>query len=173
VRRLLSYMRAATGSGNRALEDPGVLVENALAFGNIGNVFLKQFRDCANPEVPCYQAVCKTDTVPGKYHGGGCLDPSDYRITIQNLASEPLLNYITGSAPTDPPETMTPVFAYWLDLDFELTNGRVIANPFEDDYVPDVSVGTTRPDRPDPSVQKAPTGRRGRRVRRARQADEP
>jgi hypothetical protein len=170
VRRVLSYLRAATGSGIRALEDPGVLVENALAFGNIGNVFLKQFRDCANPQVACYQAVCKTDTVPGKYHGGGCLDPSAYRITIQNLASEPLLNYITGSGPADPPATMTPVFAYWLDLDFELTNGRVIANPFERGYVPDVSVGTTRPDRSDPSVQKAPTGRR---VRRARQVDEP
>jgi hypothetical protein len=33
--------------------------------------------------------------------------------------------------------TVQPIFAYWLDLDFELTTGRVIANPFETDYVPD------------------------------------
>jgi Acetoacetate decarboxylase (ADC) len=121
-------------------------IENALAFGNIGNVFLKQFRDCASPDKACYQAVCKTDTVPGKFRGGGRLDPSDYDITIQNLASEPLFGYVNGPGAKGSQKTTPPVFAYWLDLDFELTNGRVIANPLEAAYVPDLSVGRTRLD---------------------------
>ena len=124
-----------------------LLIEAALAFSNVGNIFLKQFRDCADPKSACYQAVCKTDTVPGQFHSGGCVDPSGYTVTVQNLESEPLLRYIAGDRKASGGETTFPVaFAYWADLDVELTNGRVIANPYEAPYVPDVSAGATRQD---------------------------
>jgi hypothetical protein len=118
-------------------------VMDALAFGNIGNVFLKQFRDCADPTRACYQAVCKTDTLPGRFHGGGSLDESRYRITIQNLESEPLVNYLGGGKSQGNERTIEPRFAFFADLDFELTNGRVIANPYAVEYVPDVSPTAT------------------------------
>jgi hypothetical protein len=129
-----------TGTGARDGDGSGGLntrILNALLFNNIGNVFLKQFRDCTRPETACYKAVCKTDTVPGRFHGGGRLDPRGYGITIQDHASEPLIEYLEGPRATGGPVTVQPTFAYWLDLDFELTTGRVIANPFETDYVPD------------------------------------
>ena len=60
---------------------------NALVSGGVGHVFLKQFRDSAVPTMPCYQAVCKTDTVPGKFRGGARVKPDAYRISIGNYAS--------------------------------------------------------------------------------------
>jgi hypothetical protein len=118
-------------------------IENALVFAGLGNVFLKQFRDCAKPEYACYQAVCKTDTVPGRFRGAGCLDPSGYTITIENHASEPLLGLINGSRAPGPPAIISPIFAFWLDVDLELTSGSVIANPLEAEYAPDISGGRT------------------------------
>ena len=53
---------------------PGVDIVSALVAGGIGDVFLKEFRDSANPKQACYQAVCKTDTIPADFHGGGCID---------------------------------------------------------------------------------------------------
>ena len=121
--------------------------DNALSFSHVGNVFLKQFRDCADPKIACYQAVCKTDTVPGRFHGGGAVDPSHYTIRIPRLASEPLLSYIGQGDARALEEQITPAFAYWAELDVELTNGRVIANPYEIDYVPDVSCTRDRENR--------------------------
>jgi hypothetical protein len=120
---------------------PGVDVLNALAFSRIGNVFLKQFRDCENPNHACYQAVCKTDTVPGRFYSGGCFVPSDYEIEIKIHESDPLFEYVD-----DPTQAViTPKFAYWLDLDFELTNGRIIANPLQGNYAPNLSISLERP----------------------------
>jgi hypothetical protein len=119
-----------------------VSVFNALLFSHVGNVFLKQFRDCADPRLACYQAVCKTDTTPAAFHSGASVDPRAYRIKIDELASDPLLRYVSGES-ADVKKTLTPVFAYAATLDFELTNGRVIVNPFEAPYVPDVSASAT------------------------------
>jgi hypothetical protein len=139
----------------------GIQIEKALTLSNVGNVFLKQFRDCAAPGDACYQAICKTDLVPGNFHGGGSVDPSKYCITIQNHASEPLLACIKGSAFSEPAAKIPVRFAYWLDLDLQLTNGRVIANRFEDpNYVPDLSPGKT-----------ARKGEKRRIVRRSRQLE--
>jgi len=138
---------AAFGNGGMTLPGPGVDVVAALLTNGIGDVFLKEFRDCQNPKQACYQAVCKTDTVPAKFHGGGrILDPTEYEIAIQDLASEPLLSLVLGGGGRGR-MTTTPHFAYWLDLDLELTAGRVIANPLAAhySYSPDVSLKTTRP----------------------------
>jgi len=123
---------------------PGVDLVSALLNTGIGDVFLKEFRDSQDPERACYQAVCKTDTIPAKFHGGGrLLNPFDYRIAIADLPSEPLLRSVLGMDPAYH-GTITPKFAYWLDLDLELTAGRVIANPLAADYAPDVSPRRTR-----------------------------
>jgi hypothetical protein len=145
--RLFPFVRPRRRAGGRRSPGPGVDVISALLTSGIGDVFLKEFRDCLNPELACYQAVCKTDTIPAKFHSGGCVDPSGYRITIQDFASEPLLSYVLGAGGPGV-RTITPVFAYWLDIDLELTAGRVIANPLAADYShrPDVSLKRTRPD---------------------------
>jgi hypothetical protein len=108
----------------------GVNIVQALLSGAVGHVFLKQFRDCAQPKAACYQAICKTDTVPGKFRGGARIDAGAYRIRIGDLASEQWLAYLDKSAGAGAKE-LTPDFAYWMDLDVELTTGRVIANAFE------------------------------------------
>ena len=116
---------------------PGIDLVNALVSGGVGHVFLKEFRDAAVPKMPCYQAVlvCKTDTVPGKFRGGARVEPDAYTITIENHASERLLEYL-GTKGKAGARTITPEFAYWMDLDVELTTGRVIPNSFESGWVP-------------------------------------
>ena len=94
---LFPHLPPGMGAGGVVSGGPGVDVISALLSNRIGDVFLKEFRDCLNPDDACYQAVCKTDMTPTKFHYGGFLeDPSVYDITIQNLASEPLLNAVLG-----------------------------------------------------------------------------
>ena len=144
------------GLENAVSGSRGVNALEALLSGAVGHVFLKQFRDCARPMTACYQAVCKTDTVPGRFRGGARIDPRDYRITISDFASEPLLTYL-GRDSQDARGPITPDFAYWMDLDIELTTGRVIANALEPRIV------STRT-----SVRPGQEGP-GRQVRRSRE----
>jgi hypothetical protein len=140
IRRLVPSSIPMPGS-NRS-SGPGVDMLNALLFTGIGNVFLKEFRDSLNPEAACYQAVCKTDTIPARFHGGGCVDlPEEYRITIANIASEPLREYFKKSGLYR--NEVKPEFAYVLNLDLDLTAGRVIANPMAMDASLDVSLKST------------------------------
>jgi hypothetical protein len=136
-----------TPDGGILARGPGVEIMSALLNARVGDVFLKEFRDCLNPELACYQAVCKTDTLPAKFHGGALVDPSGYRITIGNLASEPVLGHVLGEGGAVD-KIYTPVFAYELDLDLELTAGRVIANPLAADYphAPETSLRSTKPE---------------------------
>jgi len=156
VRRLVPSSIPALGS-NRS-SGPGVDMLNALLFTGIGNVFLKEFRDSLNPNAACYQAVCKTDTIPAKFRGGGCVDlPEDYSITIANVASEPLREYFKKSGLYR--NEVKPEFAYVLNLDLELTAGRVIANPMALDASLDVSLRSTavKERRDEPRVRRVAT----------------
>jgi Acetoacetate decarboxylase (ADC) len=147
----IPLVAGAAGDGAVSL-GPGVDVIRALFTNSIGDVFLKEFRDCRNPERACYQAVCKTDMIPTRFHGGGCLvDPSAYQIHIQDLASEPLLRVLGAAGDR---AVLIPEFAFSLNLDLELTAGRVIANPFADNYSYS----------PDISLKRTPTEKRTRRV---------
>jgi acetoacetate decarboxylase len=140
VRRLVP--RVTTASPSMGSRGAGVDMLNALLFTGIGNVFLKEFRDSLNPAAACYQAVCKTDTIPAQFKGGGCVDdPGKYKIRIADVASEPLRTYLkeSGLYREDAPAE----FAYVLNLDLELTAGRVIANPMALDGSPDVSLRST------------------------------
>jgi hypothetical protein len=133
-----AIVRAAGHSGR-----PGLNVLNALFMNRIGDVFLKEFRDCEKPEVACYQAVCKTDTIPAKFHGGGCVEASQYRIEIANIASEPLRSYLEPLRQAHP-DGIEPKMAYVLNVDLELTTGRIIANPLASAYaIPDTSLPRT------------------------------
>jgi len=120
----------------------GVDILNAVVSGGVGHVFLKQFRDCEHPANACYQAVCKVDTVPGRFRGGARVNAKEYRIKISDLESERLNEYL-GKSSDEWQNGVTPDFAYWMDLDAELTTGRVIANPLERGFMPDRSRANT------------------------------
>jgi hypothetical protein len=146
MRRIFPFVPPG-GAGQQAdLEGlgPGVEILAALLNTSIGDVFLKEFRDCVDPRLPCCQTICKTDTIPVKFNGGATVDPSGYRITISDFASEPLLSGVLGGGRGG----RTPSFAYWVDVDLELTVGRVIANPLAADYphAPDTSLKRTPPE---------------------------
>lgn len=102
-------------------------LQNALSLSNIGNVFLKEFRDCVDPHEACYKAICRTDTVPGVFQSGGRLDESRYEIEVPPHASEPLFSLL-GGGDARAPLRVQPAFVYMLDLDFTLSRGRVMAN---------------------------------------------
>jgi hypothetical protein len=149
IRDLLNVSTGAL-SGNPAITTgpgagplvAGVDIFNALLSGAVGHVFLKQFRDCQHPHLPCYQAICKLDAVPGKFRGGARVSSEAYRIKINDIDSERLIEYLGRSA-AEWQEGVTPDFAYWMDLDAELTAGRVIANPLGREFVPDRSPAHT------------------------------
>ena len=156
VRRLVP--RVTTASVSNGSTGPGVDILNALLFTGIGNVFLKEFRDSFDPAAACYQAVCKTDTIPAQFKGGGCVDdPEKYKIRIADVASEPLRNYLKESGLYR--EEVPAEFAYVLNLDLELTAGRVIANPMALDASLDVSLRSTavKERRDEPRVRRVAT----------------
>ena len=64
---------------------------------------------------------------------GHSSNPSGYTIVLADHASEPLLDYFERITGGGRPIEIKPTFAYWVDLDLELTTGRVIANPLEAD----------------------------------------
>lgn len=138
-----SEMNPAQSASRNQVNHPGVDVLDALFMNRIGNVFLKEFRDCETPGEACYQAICKTDTFPAKFHSGGRIkNPKEYTITIANSGSEPIIEYLTGNPPSSRnyTELPTPSFAYVLNIDFELVRGKVIANPLANPFIPDTSM---------------------------------
>lgn len=65
-------------------------VSNALS-KKVNMVFLKQFRDVADPSKACYQAIIESSGYVEKIHDGGYLN-DQYQLEISEFASFPLMN---------------------------------------------------------------------------------
>jgi hypothetical protein len=79
-------------------------------------VFLKQFRDIAQPACACYQAITEAPVTITDFHGGGLL--GNYNSTISDLESEPLLRELGM-----PSGTTRPLACAWIHYDFRLETG--------------------------------------------------
>ena len=98
---------------------------------------------------PAIRRSARPIRCPASFAGERGSNPTPIRITIENHASERLLEYL-GTKGKAGARTITPEFAYWMDLDVELTTGRVIANSFESGWVPD----RTNPDQRERGAQR-------------------
>jgi hypothetical protein len=86
-------------------------------------VFLKQFRDAADPSRACYQSVigATAKVMPATFAGGGPL-LGDYELTLADHASHPIakdLGLTAGKIHVDE--------AFWLAFSFTMEAGRALA----------------------------------------------
>ncbi|MBI2205206.1 MAG: acetoacetate decarboxylase family protein [Candidatus Rokubacteria bacterium] len=96
-----------------------VTIVRETAAGRMPMVFLKQFRDAADPGRACYQAIIEARTRRLAFHGFGFL--GDYRVTVNDLASEPIRADLGL-----PQGTIEPIQSIRLQDDFEMETGRVL-----------------------------------------------
>lgn len=104
---------------------------SAFAHPVVQIAYLKQLRDIEDPRNACYQAVIESPMNVTAFRGGGMLD-SGFKVTLTNYASYPMISDLGlvpdfGSAAGGPVQTFTPMFGLWSDFDFDLDNGRVVA----------------------------------------------
>ncbi len=83
-------------------------------------VFLKQFRDVADPTKACYQAVVEAPVTIGAFRGAGLL-AGEYQLRIEKLESHPVVEEL--GLESHEPRILS---AFHSDFDFEMGCGRVI-----------------------------------------------
>jgi len=88
-----------------------------LIHGRVPMVFLKQFRDVANPVMASYQAIVEAPCKADKFNGGGWLD-GDYEITINSYQSHPIQQeFGLQNGP------LKPIASFWVNFDMQFSNG--------------------------------------------------
>lgn len=96
------------------------LVKNlyaSLKDGLVPMFFLRQFRDVAEPDRACYQAIIEAAADLTAWRGGGFLD--EHVLTIRDCASHPLVKDLGLAA--GPIETG---FGFWAGFDFDIGLGK-------------------------------------------------
>ncbi|HKW90481.1 MAG TPA: acetoacetate decarboxylase family protein [Methylomirabilota bacterium] len=110
---------AAMGQGlPHLIEDAELAIKMMaiLAGGSLPVLALKQFRDVAQPDRACYQAITESPIQVTAIHGGGLL--GDYQLTVHDLDSVPIRRDLGLG-----PDPLTPLAAWWIDYDFRLEAG--------------------------------------------------
>lgn len=82
-------------------------------------VFLKQFRDIADPQKACYQAINEADGRVQGFHGGWFLN-GEFTVTFHDMASYPVKTDLGL------PDTLQVKDAFWVDVDLLFDTGRTI-----------------------------------------------
>ena len=83
-------------------------------------VFLKQFRDVADPAKACYQGVVEAPVTVGAFRGAGLL-AGEYRLEIQKLESHPVVEEL--GLENHEPRVLA---AFHSNFDFQMGCGKVI-----------------------------------------------
>jgi len=86
-------------------------------------VFVKQFRDSADPQQACYQTLVEAPAQVRQFYGGGTFEDA-YRLTFRALESHPLPEQL-GLA-LDAANGLRATASFWVHLDFELGHGHRI-----------------------------------------------
>ena len=82
--------------------------------------FLKQFRDTVDPERACYQSVVEANAKVTAFRAGGPL-PGPFEVKLERLDSHPIVSELGL-----PGHTIEPVFASWVDFDFDVDTGEPV-----------------------------------------------
>ncbi len=83
-------------------------------------VFLKQFRDVADGSRACYQAIVGLPMRITRFRGGGLM-PGRYRLDLADYQSHPIAADLGLDA-----AAMSSMIGAYIDVDFELAQGKVI-----------------------------------------------
>ena len=96
-----------------------------LAGGEVPMLFLKEFRDLAEPHRACYQRVVSAPCVVKAFRGGYPL-LGDYAVTIFDYASHPIAQDFGFGTPKDGKLSLTSNIGFYVDFDFQLELGSAI-----------------------------------------------
>jgi hypothetical protein len=91
-----------------------------LVSHEVPNVFIKQFRDVADPNRACYQAIVEAKEKVTGFRTAGLL-AGEYELTIFPFASHPIAADLGLSS--GPNEALA---AWYVDFDFDLEKGRTL-----------------------------------------------
>jgi hypothetical protein len=97
----------------------GALLRRGSADARTDLVFLKQFRDAADPSRACYQAVIEAPATVDAFRGGRPLAP--HRVEIRAADSHPIVRELGLSG-----ASITSQLAGSLDFDFTMREGRTV-----------------------------------------------
>ena len=86
----------------------------------VNMLFLKQFRDTGDTRRACYQSVVEASARMTALRAGAPL-PGSFEVRIPRKDSHPIVADLGL-----PGEIITPVFAAWLDFDFDVDEGREV-----------------------------------------------
>jgi hypothetical protein len=89
--------------------------------GRMRLIFLKQFRDAAQPDRACHQAIVEASTTLKRFRGAGALGP--YTVTIADVDGEPLRGDL--GLPAGP---IQPIASGWIHDDFVAERGVELWN---------------------------------------------
>jgi len=92
-----------------------------FADNRVTMVQLKQFRDVEDPQIACFQSIVEVETYLAKCRGWGLLPHNEYVVDIRTLDSAPIVRELGVDATRH-----RPVYALWLDFDFDLEAGRTL-----------------------------------------------
>jgi hypothetical protein len=114
--------------GEIVLDDPGLLTPGEedpfeslgkmlemLATASLPMVFFKQIRDAQEPRRACHQSVQLAEFIVTKFDGAAVME-GKWDIDLVDLANEPIRRELGL-----PKGTLTPIGAFWVDFDFDLT----------------------------------------------------
>ena len=94
------------------------LIEDALG-GHLPMVFLKQFRDCMDPQGACYQAIIEANATVNGFEGAGILPPG-WQFQIEQYASVDMPTHLE-IAPQQKVD-----FGFWVKFSFSMDLGTEI-----------------------------------------------
>lgn len=116
ARRLFTHFLGRSGVPTPTWELLKNLYES-LKEGLVPMFFLRQFRDVAEPDRACYQAIIEAACDLTAWRGGGFLD--EHVLTLRDCASHPIAKDL--GLPAGPIETG---FGFWADFDFDVGTGK-------------------------------------------------
>lgn len=118
---VLGELTGGMGTGAVAALRRVLGLASRLDLVKVSQVFLKQVRDIEDPRRAAYQAVCETRAPLRRFHRGGLLS-GNFELELRDLVSHPIRRELGLSD-----GTLTPCLQLWASIDFDLRNGKVLA----------------------------------------------
>lgn len=98
----------------------GVELLDLMKHEEVPFVFLKQFRDLADPAAACYQAVVESRARITEFRTGGFL-PGDYDVTVQELETHPIAAELGLASPK-----LAAIRPWYVQFDFLMEDGQEV-----------------------------------------------
>ena len=104
--------------------DIGFNLISSLLEEKVNVISLKEFRDVEDPTIACYKAIVHSSMVVTQFHQAEI--STDSLVSIFNYPSHQICQELGLSASNSDKVTITPLFSFHLNFDFQLNGGTVL-----------------------------------------------